>query len=205
MDGGFVLKHLRDGKGEFPSAERILEYCHQLNAHERLVESRLLRIYFYAAPPVMDIVKRPVDGLEMDLSISKVRHQAEKLHHELAELSDVALRLGEVQNRGWKIGPRALRNLSRSPRELEGIDFVPDFVQKGVDLRIGLDIARLALRNFVSSIVLVTGDSDFIPAMKFARREGIRVMLDTMKQHPRHDLQVHADFYFGPTRSAAGA
>ena len=52
--------------------------------------------------------------------------------------------------------------------------------QKGVDLRISLDIARLSLRSLVDAVVVVTGDSDLIPAFKFARREGIRVYLDHM-------------------------
>ena len=51
-------------------------------------------------------------------------------------------------------------------------DLKPNIQQKGVDLRIGLDIAALALKHQVEIIVLVTGDSDFIPALKFARREG---------------------------------
>ncbi len=52
---------------------------------------------------------------------------------------------------------------------------MPKIEQKGVDLRIGLDIARLSLRRMVDIIVVVTGDSDMVPAFKFARREGIRV------------------------------
>ena len=39
-------------------------------------------------------------------------------------------------------------------------------------MRVGLDIASLTLKKQVEVIVLVTGDSDFVPAMKFARREG---------------------------------
>ena len=38
--------------------------------------------------------------------------------------------------------------------------------QKGVDIRIGLDIARIAVKHIVDIIVLVTGDSDFVPVMK---------------------------------------
>ena len=36
-------------------------------------------------------------------------------------------------------------------------------------MRVGLDIASLTLKKQVEVIVLVTGDSDFVPAMKFAR------------------------------------
>jgi uncharacterized LabA/DUF88 family protein len=72
-------------------------------------------------------------------------------------------------------------------------DFVLDLEQKGVDLRIGLDIARLSLRQMVRTIVVVTGDSDFIPAFKFARREGIRVVLGHMGHSVKSELKAHTD------------
>lgn len=73
-------------------------------------------------------------------------------------------------------------------------DIVPRVRQKGVDMRIGLDIASLALKRLVSTIVLVTGDSDFVPAMKLARREGLRVILDPLgSSRIRRELKVHAD------------
>ena len=61
-------------------------------------------------------------------------------------------------------------------------DFEPDFVQKGVDMRIGLDIASLTHKSLVSRTVLIAGDSDFVPAAKYARREGVDFFLDPMWQ-----------------------
>lgn len=60
-------------------------------------------------------------------------------------------------------------------------DFVLDIRQKGVDMKIGLDIATLANKYQVEKIILITADSDFIPAIKHARREGIIVQLDLMR------------------------
>ena len=61
-------------------------------------------------------------------------------------------------------------------------------------MRIGLDIASLAIKRLVSAVVLVTGDSDLIPAMKLARREGLRVFLGTLgSTQIRPELKVHAD------------
>ena len=54
-------------------------------------------------------------------------------------------------------------------------------------------LARLALRSVVSAVVVVTGDSDLVPAFKFARREGIRVYLDNMGHGVKRELKVHAD------------
>jgi uncharacterized LabA/DUF88 family protein len=197
LDGAFVCRQLRAELGEFPSSSQVLEYCEGLSRHRVLVGTDLLRIYFYDAPPATEKLIRPLDGREINFSKSIPSRQNQTLQRELEQSPNVALRLGELQKRGWKVGPRATRSLRRQARALCGEDFVPDFSQKGVDLRIGLDIARLSLGRLVRKIVLVTGDSDFIPAMKFARREGIQVYLDTMNQAPRHELMAHSDYWFG--------
>ncbi|MCW3120346.1 MAG: hypothetical protein JWM28_4428 [Chitinophagaceae bacterium] len=59
-------------------------------------------------------------------------------------------------------------------------DVIYDLRQKGIDMKIGVDIASLALKKFVSQIVLISGDADFVPASKLARREGIDFILDPM-------------------------
>lgn len=65
--------------------------------------------------------------------------------------------------------------------------------QKGVDMRIGIDIAALSLKKQVSTIVLVSGDSDFVPAAKLARREGVDFVLDPLWQKVNADLFEHID------------
>jgi len=61
-------------------------------------------------------------------------------------------------------------------------------------MKIGLDVSWLASKRIVDRIILVTGDSDFVPAMKFARREGVQVILVTMGQRQiKRDLREHAD------------
>lgn len=52
--------------------------------------------------------------------------------------------------------------------------------QKGVDMKIGIDIASLAYKHLVDQIILISGDSDFTPAAKLARQEGIDFILDPM-------------------------
>lgn len=65
--------------------------------------------------------------------------------------------------------------------------------QKGVDMKIGVDIASLALKKFVDQIVLFSGDSDFVPAAKLARREGIDFILDPMRANVEQQLFEHID------------
>lgn len=65
--------------------------------------------------------------------------------------------------------------------------------QKGVDMRIGLDIASITLKQQADTIVLVTGDSDFTPAAKLARREGVEFILDPLWQGVADELNEHVD------------
>ena len=72
-------------------------------------------------------------------------------------------------------------------------DFELNLRQKGVDMKIGIDIATLAYKKLVDQIVLLSGDSDFVPAAKLARREGIDFVLDSMGNHIAEDLLEHID------------
>lgn len=93
------------------------------------------------------------------------------------------------------------RDLVRGKRDVSSLterDFFLDVQQKGVDVRIGLDLALIAHERFANQIVLVTGDSDFVPAAKYARRHGIDFILDPMWHPFRHDLGVHTDGMYTP-------
>ena len=78
--------------------------------------------------------------------------------------------------------------------DLTEMDFSPSWRQKGVDMKLGIDIASLAYRRQVDQIILIAGDSDFVPAAKVARREGIDVILDPMGMSSIADsLKEHID------------
>jgi len=62
-----------------------------------------------------------------------------------------------------------------------------------VDMKIGVDITTLALKHLVDTIVLISGDGDFVPAAKLARREGIDFILDPMYQRVQPELFEHID------------
>lgn len=65
--------------------------------------------------------------------------------------------------------------------------------QKGVDMKIGLDIASMAYKKQVDQIILISGDSDFVPAAKLARREGIDFILDPLFATIKPELLEHVD------------
>lgn len=50
------------------------------------------------------------------------------------------------------------------------------------------------LKHQVDMLVLVTGDADFVPPMKFARRESVQFVLVALGHDVHQDLLEHADF-----------
>lgn len=145
----------------------------------------LMRIYYYDAPQYRGQVKLPLGG-ETSFQAS------DRWLDELARLERFAVRRGTLGFRGWKLKP----GRGSSEAELTNDDFAPVFEQKGVDMRIGLDIASVAERRTAERVVLVSGDTDMIPAMKHARKAGLEVVIAHLPKpalQPHYDLQAHAD------------
>lgn len=194
IDGGFMRIKIRQREKHFPSLADINAEVDRIKAHALTGGLGLLRVYYYDAPPATGELVNPIDGSKLDLAAQTAFAQNMSLQQKLELQQDFALRYGEMSVQGWALGSAALKNISESgPRALTAHDLVPNIEQKGVDLRIGLDIARLSLRGLVSTIVVVTGDSDMIPAFKFARREGVRVYLAHMGHGVKRDLKAHTD------------
>jgi len=53
----------------------------------------------------------------------------------------------------------------------------PIFAQKQVDLLLGLDSGSLVSTRKFDEVAIVAGDSDFIPVVEFAKKEGVIVWL----------------------------
>ena len=60
-------------------------------------------------------------------------------------------------------------------------------------MKLGLDIASLAYGGIVNQVIMISGDSDFVPAAKMARRKGIDFILDPMWSHITPSLNLHID------------
>lgn len=200
LDGAFVAKRFRAAAGRPAQAADVVALCNRIRGSEVLHGLTLLRIYWYDSPPATETIFHPVSKSATQLARSMVFRWATALHDQLEMQPDFALRMGEVSvQNAWTISADDLKQLAADvaagkPQALRPEAFKPRIEQKGVDLRIGLDIARLALRGFVSTIVVVSGDSDMIPAFRFARREGVRVCLDTVGFSAcKRDLKAHAD------------
>lgn len=158
-------------------------------------DSELYRIFFYDCPPLTKKMHRPVTKTAIDLSKTPEARLRFAIHDELNKVRKVALRLGRLNDDSeWRLRATVAKRLlddNRAP--LTDDDYEIDTKQKGVDMKLGLDVAAMAFKRQVDQIILVAGDADFVPATKLARREGIDVVLDPMGGTPARDLLQHVD------------
>lgn len=191
LDGGF-LRHKLGASTTQASAADISAFTGKISSHKCLQGMRLHRIYFYDSKPLQTSEEKPLGGGKINFGASDAAARNKSLQASLMREPYFALRFGELHLEGWRLKQRILRK--PGPRvEINTTDLEPNIRQKGVDMRIGLDIASLALKKQAQVIVLVTADSDFIPAMKFARREGSQLFLITLGHGIKDGMREHAD------------
>lgn len=148
-------------------------------------DETLLRILYYDCAPYSGTGKRPISG-----SVEQFSKNDQWLKN-LAARDLFAVRRGELKFRGYK--PKKTPLALNAP--LSDNDFRPDFEQKGVDMRIGLDIASYSTSKHVDRIILVSGDTDCIPAMKHGRKAGLQIVLVKLQNSkPAPELLWHCDF-----------
>ena len=143
----------------------------------------LFRSYYYDSLPFDKTVPNASGNKKIDFSTSPIYQQQPSFIYSLTNIDQFALRLGELSFAGWKIDTRDKSKKAK-----------PNFRQKGVDMKIGLDMAWMAGRNTINKIVLVAGDSDFVSPMKLVRREGILVYVYPMGNNIKPAFKEHSDF-----------
>lgn len=209
IDGGFFLKRLgtvRPDINRFIAADVDRAVGQLVKNHLEVLKSQyggdtplsiLYRCFYYDAKPYLEKGQRPISKSPIDYSKTDEAVFRLSLFDCLRRRSNFAVRLGQVEKeRSWIIkedAQKALINGKRKVSDLTDDDFVPGLRQKAVDMRLGLDIATITLKKQASTIVLVSGDSDFVPAAKLARREGVRVILDPLWQTVKPQLFEHID------------
>lgn len=200
VDGGFYRKRAKFLWGEKTAEDRAKElsaYCHA-HLHDHTEKRQLYRIFYYDCEPIgRKSVYHPLRKANIDLDKSDTHTWATAFMEELKHRRKFALRLGHMSEQmNYNLRPESTKALLAGKIKIEDLterDFVFNAQQKGVDMKIGVDIASLAYKHQVDQIILIAGDSDFVPAAKLARREGIDFILDPMWADIRPDLFEHID------------
>ena len=199
VDGGFyqkMAKRLFGKKSPKARATELERYCKK---HIKKTGDRhLYRIFYYDCPPSDAVLWNPIGKKNVPLAKSELYSWTNDFHEELSHKRKFALRMGELLDTqdGYTLKPDSLKALlagKKSIEELDDDDLRLNIRQKGVDMKLGLDIASLAYGGIVNQIIMIAGDSDFVPAAKMARRQGIDFILDSMWHTITPSLNLHID------------
>lgn len=200
IDGGYFMKRYNTlyNRDRSKTPETIVKDLYTI-AHSHVGDNNYLyRIFYYDCIPFEKKVHNPISKRCIDFSKTKEAATMRAIIEALKHQRKVALRLGTIKDgRRWILYDSASSKLLKreiTVNDLKEDDVYYDMHQKGIDMKIGVDIASLALKRFVDKIVLISGDSDFVPAAKLARREGIDFVLDPMhSSHVENNLFEHID------------
>ena len=166
IDSGY-LRDIFKKERKFYNADGIEALSHHIiNTINQTSPLSLLRILFYDCKPFEGAIKLPISQQEKKFTVKDFTL------NNLSARDYFAIRCGTLKFRGWN-----RKETSYQKQTVSDSDFEPSFEQKGVDMRIGLDIAQYAEDKSVDQIILISNDTDCIPAMKFARRGGIVMSL----------------------------
>jgi uncharacterized LabA/DUF88 family protein len=180
IDGGFLrVKANKAGKKYDPN------FIESLSKKCVIANEEIFRVLYYDCAPYSGTVKLPISG------DPKVFSGSDKWLEDLASRDLFAVRRGVLKFRGFKPKQTPV-NPAGPPTDA---DFDPDFEQKGVDMRIGLDIATYSANHAIDRIILVSNDTDCVPAMKYGRKSGIQIVVcELPNSKVTIELVMHADF-----------
>lgn len=199
VDGGFFLKRYGLIYPKTPAAipQEVVEQLYTNCLKHLAKEDYLYRIFYYDCYPFEKKIQNPISKKTVDFSKTPQAKFRLEVFEELKRRRKVALRLGYVKENGyWLIKPAITKGILKDPSIVPTLvesDIFFEMRQKGIDIKIGCDIASLAYKRLVQKIILISGDADFVPAAKLARREGIDFILDPMWNNIDPQLFEHID------------
>lgn len=199
VDGGFFLKRYYQlyTKGKQDKPRQVADTLYNQCMDHLKEQDYLHRIFYYDSLPLDVRVKNPISNKTINYGKSDTANFRNEFFNELKKKRKMALRLGYLKDtKSWIIRPnktKALLSNKIKIKDLRDSDIEYDIQQKSVDIKIGLDIASLAIKKNVQKIILISGDGDFLPAAKLARREGIDFVLDPMWNNIDDSLFEHID------------
>ena len=130
----------------------------------------LLRTYYYHCLPYQS----PTPTQEEAARFAR----RQRFFHALSRLDRFEVREGKLALRGWD------RTTGK-----------PILEQKRVDIKLAVDLVLLATKHQITRAVLVTGDSDFLPAIQASKNEGVVIHLchGVGEHRPHRELWDAAD------------
>ncbi len=200
VDGAFYRKRANYLWGQKTPLERsneLRDYCYR-HLKDKYENRYLYRVFYYDCPPIGKNIHNPITNRTLSLEKTAEYQWMNSFLKELKHNRKFALRMGRISENQihYSLKAEPTKLLLNGKKKIEDItmtDLELNIEQKGVDMRIGIDISSLAFKQQINQIILISGDSDFVPAAKQARREGIDFILDPMRSKIKDDLYEHID------------
>ena len=198
VDGGFYRKRAAALWGVRSAKERAKELIAYCQAHIKNQGAELYRVFYYDCAPFDGHVYHPFKQKNINLKKTETYTWSNQFLDELRKARKFAVRLGSLSeiSAGYNLKGDTTKKLFSEKITIDDItenDFSITIEQKGVDMKLGIDISSMAYKKQVDQIILISGDSDFVPAAKLARREGIDFILDPMWAPIKNNLSEHVD------------
>ena len=153
LDGGHVRVHAKSAGKQYDP-----DYIEKIGLACSVTGETIHRIMYYDCPPFNGTAILPVSGNKKAFAGSDAWLKT------LSYKDLFCIRLGVLKFRGYVINNNKIPYTPGQP--LTDADFHPEFEQKGVDMRIGIDMANLSANRSVDLIALATNDTDCIPAIE---------------------------------------
>ena len=211
VDGGFyrkVAKYLWGDKTPEERVDELIRYCrlhlkdrdfYTKKGNKKIYQyNEMYRIFYYDCAPIDKTVYNPLTQKNFNFAKSPTFIWMNNFLNNLKQRRKVALRMGFFadEEMNYVFSAETVKKLCKKFITIDDIqesNLVLNMRQKGVDMKIGLDIASLAYKKLVDQIVLISGDSDFVPAAKLARIEGMDFIVDSLGMKINDNLTEHID------------
>ena len=196
VDGEFMRKRIIGIKAFYFDGSNIRKHC-----MNHLTEGdQLVRILYYDSLPFTGKGTHPING-PIDFSQTPLVARKQQFLQGLKTTPNIQMRLGRSawQAGQWQLDAGKLDSLVAGEityEDLKGEDIYPDIRQKGVDMRMGLDLATIAHKKLADTVVIISNDADFVPAVKILREEGIKVVIDPLWTRAAEDLREAVDYVY---------
>jgi uncharacterized LabA/DUF88 family protein len=186
----------------------LKKWCEIYQNAEYFKQSSLYRIFYYDSLPPSPGSKESIEThfnpftQNQELNYEpKFIEGSHRFWKELSAMPFFAMRKGTLSISSWEVSKYKFQQVMeklKNKTPLEKDDLVKKPRQKQVDMKVGMDVAHVCIKGLVSKIILVAGDSDFAPAAKLARVEGVQVFLDSMgHKNVRDEFLNHVDVTLG--------
>lgn len=154
IDGAFLRKKFHAAYKKNLEVEDIKIFSEKVLETFNIKKSDLHRFYFYDCEPCAAKSSLPISNHAFLFEKTPQYNYGKKLLSELKKMDNFAVREGTLSFCGWKL---KMSSYNKTP--FTDDDFVPELHQKGVDIKIGLDLAWISYNHVADKIIFVDIES----------------------------------------------